>query len=110
MPAIDTLESWFCICDDLFLSIRYAQISNPSIGRNLVPNPLYVAPECQYYLSRLKKNIMGIGHRLVNIDKKQQIGFYNVDTGIKIRELSGTIVASTIVTYYLLTNPGNRIG
>lgn len=47
---------------------------------------------------------MRAGHRLVNIDKKQQIGFYNVDTVTKIGELSATIVASTIVTYYLLTN------
>lgn len=53
---------------------------------------------------------MGVGHILVNIDKKQQIGFYNVDTGTKLRELSGTVIASTIVTYYLLTNTGDRIG
>jgi len=53
---------------------------------------------------------MGVGYRLVNIDKEQQIGFYNVDTGTKLRELSGTVIASTIVTYYLLTNTGDRIG
>ena len=53
---------------------------------------------------------MGVGYRLVNIDKKQQVGFYNVDTGTKLRELSGTVIASTIVTYYLLTNTGDRIG
>lgn len=53
---------------------------------------------------------MGVGHILVNIDKKQQVGFYNVDTGTKLRELSGTVIASTIVTYYLLTNTGDRIG
>lgn len=53
---------------------------------------------------------MGVGYRLVNIDKKHQVGFYNVDTGTKPRELSGTVIASTIVTYYLLTNTGDRIG
>ena len=53
---------------------------------------------------------MGLQFKLVNIDKKQQIGFYNIDTGTKIRELSGTIIASAIVTYYLLTNAGDRIG
>ena len=53
---------------------------------------------------------MGVGYKLVNIDKKQQVGFYNVDTGTKLRELSGTVIASTIVTYYLLTNTGDRIG
>ncbi len=53
---------------------------------------------------------MGVGYRLVNIDKKQQVCFYNVDTGTKLRELSGTVIASTIVTYYLLTNTGDRIG
>lgn len=53
---------------------------------------------------------MGMGYILVNIDKKQQVGFYNVNTGTKLRELSGTIIASTIVTYYLLTNSGDRIG
>lgn len=42
--------------------------------------------------------------------KKQQVSFYNINTGIKLRELSGTIIASTIVTYYLLTNTGDRIG
>ncbi len=53
---------------------------------------------------------MGMGYNLVNIDKKQRVGFYNINTGIKLRELSGTIIASTIVTYYLLTNTGDRIG
>ena len=53
---------------------------------------------------------MGVGYTLVNIDKKQQLSFYNINTGIKLRELSGTIIASTIVTYYLLTNTGDRIG
>ena len=53
---------------------------------------------------------MGVGYRLVNIDKKQQISFNSVDTGTKLRELSGTVIASTIVTYYLLSNLGDRIG
>ena len=53
---------------------------------------------------------MGMGYNLVNIDKKQQVSFYNINTGIKLRELSGTIIASTIVTYYLLINTGDRIG
>lgn len=53
---------------------------------------------------------MGVGYRLINIDKKHQISFYNIDTGTKLRELSGTVIASTIVTYYLLTNTGDRIG
>lgn len=53
---------------------------------------------------------MGVGYSLVNIDKKQQISFNRVDTGTKLRELSGTVIASTIVTYYLLSNLGDRIG
>ncbi|MDI9871892.1 hypothetical protein [Flectobacillus roseus] len=52
---------------------------------------------------------MGVGHILVNIDKKQLIDFYRVDTGTKLRELSGNTVASTIVTYYLISNIGNQI-
>ena len=53
---------------------------------------------------------MGVGYKLVNIDKKQQIGFYNVDTGTKLSELTRNVIASTIVTYYLLTNTGDKIG
>jgi len=53
---------------------------------------------------------MGVGYRLVNIDKKHQVVFYKVDTGTNLRELSGTVIASTIVTYYLLANTGDRIG
>ncbi|MDI9862273.1 hypothetical protein [Flectobacillus roseus] len=52
---------------------------------------------------------MGVGHILVNIDKKQLIDFYRVDTGTKLRELSGNTVASTIVTYYLISNIGDQI-
>ena len=53
---------------------------------------------------------MGVGYYLANIDKKQIIHFYKVDSGNKVLELSGTVIASTIVTYYLLTNIGDRIG
>jgi len=53
---------------------------------------------------------MGLEYILVNLDKKEQIGFHNIRTGFKLRELSGTIISSTIVTYYLLTNTGDRIG
>jgi hypothetical protein len=52
---------------------------------------------------------MGVQYTLVNLDKKQKISFYRVYTGTKLRELSGTVIASTIVTYYLLTNTGDRI-
>jgi hypothetical protein len=53
---------------------------------------------------------MGVGYILVNVDKRQCVNFYNVNTGTKIRELTGTVIASSIVTYYLLTNVGDRIG
>lgn len=53
---------------------------------------------------------MGVEYTLVNIDKRHQIDFYNVRTGRKQRELSGTIIASAIITYYMLTNIGDRIG
>jgi len=52
---------------------------------------------------------MGRGYTLINVDKKEKIGFGNVNTGTKLRELSGTIVASSIITYYLLTNIGDKI-
>jgi hypothetical protein len=53
---------------------------------------------------------MSVGYTLVNIDKGQKISFYSVNTGTKLNELSGTIISSSIVTYYLLTNPGDQIG
>lgn len=53
---------------------------------------------------------MGVEYTLVNIDKRHQIDFYNVGTGRKQKELSGTIIASAIITYYMLTNTGDRIG
>lgn len=53
---------------------------------------------------------MGLEYILVNIDKKQRIGFYDIDTGTKLRELSGTVIASTVIAYYLLSNTGDRIG
>ena len=53
---------------------------------------------------------MGVGYILVNIDKREKISFFEIDTGTKLRELSGTIVASNMVTYYLLTHTGDHIG
>lgn len=53
---------------------------------------------------------MGVGYILVNLDKREQIGFHQINTGTKLQELVGTDIASTIVTYYLLTNTGDRIG
>ncbi|MBG8551932.1 hypothetical protein [Hymenobacter guriensis] len=52
---------------------------------------------------------MGVQYELVNIDKKEVISFSGVDTGTKLRELAGTIVASNIITWYLLQNIGDRI-
>ena len=46
---------------------------------------------------------------MVNLDKEEFISFSRVDTGTKKRELAGTIVASNIVTWYLLQNIGDRI-
>lgn len=53
---------------------------------------------------------MGAWYILVNMDKREIINFYQINTGMKLRELSGTVIASTIVTYYMLTNIGDRIG
>jgi hypothetical protein len=52
---------------------------------------------------------MGRTYTLVNTDKKERISFYHVNTGTKVSELSGTIVASSIVTYYMLSNIGDKI-
>jgi len=52
---------------------------------------------------------MGVQFELINLDKKELISFYGIDTGTKLRELSGTIVAGNIVTWYLLHNTGDRI-
>ncbi|HYG14313.1 MAG TPA: hypothetical protein VEC12_01070 [Bacteroidia bacterium] len=52
---------------------------------------------------------MGTWHILINIDKKEKISFSNVDTGLKLRELSGTAIAGSIVTCYLLNNVGDKI-
>ncbi|WP_343633240.1 hypothetical protein [Fluviicola sp.] len=53
---------------------------------------------------------MGLDYSLVNVDKKEIIDFYGVDTGTHFREIPGTVIASTIVTYYLIKNAGDRIG
>lgn len=53
---------------------------------------------------------MGVGYTLVNIDKKEKIEFYNIDSGTKLLELIGTVISSTIVTYYLLINVSDSIG
>lgn len=52
---------------------------------------------------------MGFTYNLINLDKKEIIMFKHINTGTKVRELSGTIISSAIVTYYLLANIGNRI-
>ena len=52
---------------------------------------------------------MGLQYELVNLDKKERISFYRVNTGTKLRELAGTEVAGNIVTWYLLQNIGDRI-
>ena len=52
---------------------------------------------------------MGVQFELINLDKKELISFYGIDTGTKLRELSGTIVTGNIVTWYLLHNTGDRI-
>lgn len=52
---------------------------------------------------------MARGYTLINIDKKEKIDFACVNTGTKLRELSGTAIASSIITYYMLTNIGDKI-
>ncbi len=52
---------------------------------------------------------MGVQFELINLDKEELISFSGIDTGTKLRELSGTIVAGNIVTWYLLHNTGDRI-
>src|SRR5687767_14622536 len=52
---------------------------------------------------------MGEGYRLVNLDKKETISFHLIDTGVKLRELSGTSITGSIVTFYLLNNIGDKI-
>lgn len=53
---------------------------------------------------------MGLDYALANIDKKEIIDFSGVDTGTHFREIPGTVSTSTIVTYYLIRNSGDRIG
>lgn len=52
---------------------------------------------------------MGAWFLLVNIDKKEKVFFDKIRTGVKWRELSGTSIAGSMVTYYLLHNSGDRI-
>ena len=52
---------------------------------------------------------MGRDYIFVNFDKKQKISFDNINTGTKLRELSGTSISASIITYYLLTNNGDKI-
>jgi hypothetical protein len=52
---------------------------------------------------------MGLGFGLVNIDKRERISFSRVKTGTKKRELSGTIVSGSIITFYMIKNIGDRI-
>ncbi len=52
---------------------------------------------------------MGAGYELINLYKKEVISFARVCTGTKKRELAGTVIAGSIVTYYMLSNIGDRI-
>ena len=53
---------------------------------------------------------MALDYALVNIDKKEIIDFCYVETGTHFREIPGTVISSTIITYYLMKNSGDRIG
>ena len=52
---------------------------------------------------------MSLGFELINIDKKERISFSKVNTGTKKRELSGTIVSGSIITFYMIKNIGDHI-
>lgn len=52
---------------------------------------------------------MGLTYELINIDKKERISFFKIDSGTKRRELTGTIISSSLISYYMLTNIGDRI-
>ncbi len=52
---------------------------------------------------------MGLGYELINIDKRERLTFARIDSGTKKRELTGTAISSSLVTYYMLTNIGDRI-
>ena len=52
---------------------------------------------------------MAVGFQLVNLDKKETIGFAHVDTGDSLWELSGTVVFGSLLSYYMLKNIGDRI-
>jgi hypothetical protein len=51
---------------------------------------------------------MGVSYDLVNLTKKQCVGFYHLAAS-KVRELAGDPVSAAIVTWYMLQNRGDRI-
>ncbi len=52
---------------------------------------------------------MGVQFSLVNLDKKETITFFRINTGTKFNELIGNQIAGCITNYYLLNNIGDRI-
>lgn len=52
---------------------------------------------------------MGLDYDLINIDKKERLTFAKIESGTKKRELAGTVISSSLVTFYMLTNLGDRI-
>ena len=52
---------------------------------------------------------MGLQFELINFDKKEIISFEKVNSGLKLKELSANDITSTIVTYYMLKNRGDKI-
>lgn len=52
---------------------------------------------------------MPVGYRLINIDKHETISFAYIDSGASLWELTNTVISSTVITYYLLRNIGNRV-
>jgi hypothetical protein len=52
---------------------------------------------------------MGVTYNLINVDKREVITFKNMNTGTKEKEITGTIIASAIVSFYMIKNIGDRI-
>lgn len=52
---------------------------------------------------------MGVGYTLINLDKKEQIAFYDIDCGAKHHEIISNPISSAIITHYLLLNSGDKI-
>lgn len=52
---------------------------------------------------------MPVGYQLVNLDKKETIGFARIDIGSSFLELSGTVVFGSLLSYYMLKNIGDKI-